>query len=171
MLETNYKLQNGGWLKVNECYVRLRTIKDATLLKQIAPFPLTVGNTTQYVQFETPSQDDETRKTFNVIAGLAERLHVVKKELATFDYEPSEDRPRLSDKYIDKAVFKNQLTAWKEKRSAGHPLHKNEFGALSTYIPVDMKNFQKRFEKLWDEQCDLLLKLQTYRCEYPEIQF
>jgi len=171
MFEKNYKQQNGGWVKVDECYIRLRSVSDARFLEQLPVLHLTVGCDVFFVRFEKPSQDDETRKTFNVIGGLAERLDVVKKELATFDLEISEARPRLASKYIDKAVFKNQLTAWKEKRSAGHPLHKNEFWALSTYIPVDMKNFQKRFEKLWDEQCDLLLKLQTYRCEYPEIQF
>lgn len=173
--EKNCKFQDGAWLKVEECYIRLRSIKEARFLEQLPEFDLIIrlksGSEGFRVRFVRPSQDDETRKAFNKIGGLVERLQAVKKELSKYEFEIAEGRPRLSNKYVDKIPFKKQLEELKSKRSSGLPLSRGEFGTLAWIVPVELKSFREHFDELWDEQCDLMLELQLMRCDYPDFQF
>lgn len=173
--EKNCKFQDGAWLKVEECYIRLRSIKEARFLEQLPEFDLIIrlksGSEGFRVRFVRPSQDDETRKAFNKIGGLVERLQAVKKELSKFEFGPAEGRPVLSNRYVDKISFKNQLEEWKKKRSSALPLNRAEMHMVSWYVPVELKSFRENFNKLWDEQCDLMLELQLMRCDGFDFEF
>jgi len=170
--EENYKFQNGAWLKVKECFIVLRSIKETRCLLECKDFFLTVGgNIGSRVTFARPPHDDATRKTFTEIGGRVERLQVVRKELSTFLTEVSEDRPKLSSKYVDNAVFKQHIKDWKVKRASGKPLSRSEYSMLTFYIPVSLKKFQERFDELWDEQTDIILDLRNFQADDFKFEF
>lgn len=169
--EENCKFQNGQWLKVKECFIVLRSIKDARFLLEFKDFFLNVSGVISRVTFARHPHDDATRKTYTEIGGLVERLQVVRKELSTFLTEVAEDRPRLSNKYVDKSVFKQYIKDWKAKRASGKPLSRTEYNMLTFYIPVSLKMFQERFNELWDEQTDIIIELRKFQADDFAFEF
>ena len=169
--EENYKFQNGKWLKVKECFIVLRSIKDARFLQGFSDFFLNVSCSGFRVTFARPPHDDATRKTYTEIGGRVERLQVVRKELSTFLTEVAEDRPRLSNKYVDKSVFKQYIKDWKAKRASGKHLSRTEYNMLTFYIPVSLKMFQERFNELWDEQTDIIIELREFQADEFAFEF
>jgi hypothetical protein len=169
--EENCKFQNGQWLKVKECFIVLRSIKDARFLLEFKDFFLNVSGVISRVTFARPTHDDATRKTYTEIGGRVERLQVVRKELSTFLTEVAEDRPRLSNKYVDKSVFKQYIKDWKAKRASGKPLSRTEYNMLTFYIPVSLKMFQERFNELWDEQTDIIIELREFQADEFKFEF
>jgi hypothetical protein len=172
--EKNYKFQNGAWSKVNECFIVLRYIKEASYLEKLSGFALTVsapnlGTHGCNVKFLRPTQDDATRKTFTEIGKRVERLWEVRKELSKF--ETVGDGTTLSGKYMDIEDFNKLMDGWKLARSNGLSLSDRDFGMLQSYVPVQLKEFKENFKKLWDERTDLYLELQTYRAQRFEFQF
>lgn len=169
--EENCKFQNGQWLKVKECFIVLRSIKDARFLLEFKDFFLNVSGVISRVTFARHPHDDAMRKTYTEIGGRVERLQVVRKELSTFLTEVAEDRPRLSNKYVDKSVFKQYIKDWKAKRASGKPLSRTEYNMLTFYIPVSLKMFQERFNELWDEQTDIIIELRDFQADEFAFEF
>ena len=167
--EENYKFQNGKWLKVKECFIVLRSIKEARFLQEFSDFFLNVSSSGFRVTFARPSHDDATRKTYTVIGGRVERLEMVKKELSKF--ETVGDGTTLSGKYMDIEDFNKLMDGWKLVRSKGFSLSDRDFSMLQSYVPVPLKEFKENFKKLWDERTDLYLELQTYRAQRFEFEF
>lgn len=167
--ERNYKFVNGAWLKSEECYIRLRSVKEARFLEDIVNFPLCInlghnGKVTFYVRFMRPAQDDETRKTFNVIGKLVERLHAVRKELYTIEFtRPThDDAPTLSSKYVDFSEMKQNLMEMREARLAGRPVN---YSMLVCQLPVDKKKLEARLHELCREEIDLLMGLRDLQSD------
>lgn len=169
--EKNCKFQNGAWQKVDECFIVLRSIKNARFLEMFDGFFLSANgfSMNSRVRFVRPTQDDATRKTFSVIGGLVERLQVVRKELSKI--ETAGDGSTLSGKYIDIEDFNKLMHGWKASRSAGHSLSERDCSMLKSYVPVELKVLKQNFKKLWDERSDLYLELQTYRAQRFEFEF
>ena len=167
--EENCKFQNGQWLKVKECFIVLRSIKDARFLLEFKDFFLNVSGVISRVTFARHPHDDATRKTYTFIGGRVERLEVVKKELSKF--ETVGDGTTLSGKYMDIEDFNKLTHGWKLVRSKGLSLSDRDFSMLQSYVPVPLKEFKENFKKLWDERTDLYLELQTYRAQRFEFEF
>ena len=171
--EENCKFQNGQWLKVKECFIVLRSIKDARFLLEFKDFFLNVSGVISRVTFARPPHDDATRKTYTVIGGRVERLEVVKKELSKIETQQNQvdASPKLSGKYIDVREFNKLMDGWKVARSQGRSLSVREVRFLQWYVPVVLEEFTENFKKLWDERTDLYLELQTYRAQRFEFEF
>lgn len=167
--ERNWKFENGTWKQVDESFIRTRGVKEARFLLSLPHIDLIVresGGFSGYrVRFVSATQDDETRKTFNVIHGLIGRLQIVSKELKEMEINcfTWETLPSLSDKYIDKAVFDRYMVDWERQRDAGDPLNCHSWAVLQNKVPVDIAELTKHMLELYKEECYTLMQLRKYQ--------
>lgn len=167
--ETNWKFQEGAWKQVDECFLRTRGVKEARFLLNLPHLDVMVNKPSGIlgcsVRFVPATQDDETRKTFNVIGGLIERLREVTTELHKIgiDRNHGVGLPTLSDRYIDKAVFDQYMVDWKRQRDSGDPLNCWSWAILQSKVPVKLAELSNRMIELYKEECYSLMKLREFQ--------
>lgn len=167
--EKNYKFQDGKWTEVEECFLRLRGVKETRFLLDLGRLDLSVresGGTFEFpVRFVPATQDDETRQKFRTVGALVKRLHAVTKELNEIGIVRTNwnGLPTLSDKYIDKAVFDEYMVDWKRQRDAGDPLCCHSWLILQSKIPVVLKDLSDRMLSLYKEECYTLMQLREFQ--------
>ena len=167
--EKNWKYGDGAWKQVDECYIRTRGVKEARFLLNLPHLDIRVkdssGTSGFSARFVPVTQDDKTRKTFNVIGGLIERLREVTMELHKIgiDRNHGAGLPTLSDKYIDKAVFDQYMVDWKRQRDSGDPLNCWSWAILQSKVPVKLAELSSRMIELYKEECYSLMKLREFQ--------
>lgn len=167
--ETNWKFQEGNWKQVDECFLRTRGVKEARFLLNLPHLDVVVNKPSGIlgcsVRFVPATQDDETRKTFNVIGGLIERRKEIVKELDAIGIDRcgTGGLPSLHAKYIDKAYFRQLMAEWERERAAGRPLTYHAWAVLSGMIPMDLEKLTGWVLTLYNEECDVLMQLRKYQ--------
>ena len=167
--EKNWKYGDGAWKQVDECYIRTRGVKEARFLLNLPHLDIRVkdssGTPGFSARFVPVTQDDETRKTFNVIGGLIERRKEIVKELNAIGVDRcgTGGLPSLHSKYIDKTYFRQMMAEWESVRAAGDPLNYHAWAVLSGKTPVDVEKLTKWVLTLHDEECDVLIQLRKYQ--------
>ncbi len=175
--EKNWRFVDGRWKQVDESFIRTRGVKEARFLLDLPHFDLMVkeshGLSGYRVRFVPATQDDETRKTFNVIGGVVERLQVVREKIAAIEINRNDpySPPVLSEKYVDVDEYRQLLDGWRRQRGAGLSLPNSVYGTLLGKRPVKLGELRDRLKALCDEEVDLLIQLRAFQTELPCIEF
>jgi hypothetical protein len=112
------------------------------------------------------------RATYRTIGGLVQRLRDIEAELkkmgAIREYN---SRPTPAKNCLDRSFFAKGVPEWKRARAAGTMLDHHSFATLKHYKMVDMQKLQSCMDALYNEECDVLIRLREYQLDGIEFEF
>ncbi len=108
-----------------------------------------------------------------MIGGLVQRLREIQSELKRMPIITREynGRPTLSQKYLDRSFFAELVSNSKRARAAGKMLDHHAFVPLKYYKMADTKKLQSRMDALYNEECDVLIRLRELQLDGIEFDF
>jgi hypothetical protein len=112
------------------------------------------------------------RATYRMIGGLVSRLRQIEAELkkmgAIREYN---SRPTPAKNCLDRSLFAKRVPEWKRARAAGTMLDHHAFAPLKHYKMVDMQKLQSCMDALYNEECDVLIRLREYQLDGIDFEF
>ena len=127
------------------------------------------------VKFATPLYNASKRKTFREIGALVESLNAIEEEYKTMGAERlNGSKPELAPgRFIDRAwlLHNEMMPKWKRMRSSGLALDTTAFAALRRGKIVDMRACQARIDALYNDECDILIKLREFQLDGFEFDY
>jgi hypothetical protein len=120
-----------------------------------------------------PARTGPMRATYRMIGGLVQRLREIQSELKRMPIITREynGRPTLSQKYLDRSFFAELVSNSKRARAAGKMLDHHAFVPLKYYKMADTKKLQSRMDALYNEECDVLIRLRELQLDGIEFDF
>lgn len=119
-----------------------------------------------------PALNGATRATYRMIGGLVLRLREIEAELkkmgAVREYN---SRPTPGKNCLDRSYFAKGVPEWKRARAAGIMLDHHAFAPLKHCKMVDTQKLQSRMDALYNEECDVLIRLREYQLDGIEFEF
>ncbi len=112
------------------------------------------------------------RATYRTIGGLVQRLRDIEAELKQMEVvREYNSRPTIAKNCLDRSLFAERVPEWKRARAAGTMLDHNAFVPLRHYKMVDMQKLQSRMDALYNEECDVLIRLREYQLDGINFEF
>ena len=189
LMETNYTPDHTGRLqKTDDVFVQFHRDSDMDYAFGLKSLYLRVPNGERppqtasgrtihqcQVKLVPPPRTAAKRKTFREIGALVESLGAIEEEYRAMGAERRDwAKPELKPgRFIDRAwlLRSEMMPRWKCMRSAGHALDHNAFAALRRGKIVDIGACQARIDALYNDECDILIKLREFQLEGFEFDF
>lgn len=172
-VEDNFKLENAGtpaqlFQKVQEAFLALETDEQAAMMLGMKTLnvPRSRDLCSVTFQFFPVSQPAIMRQNLRTIANGIYRLKAIKLEYERMGVKLQGENgpPVLSDVYLDKSFYSEQIEEMKKRRKAGEYGY-HDRALLLGKKPVDTASLQARVAKLYDEEMDILIKLRQFQIE------
>jgi hypothetical protein len=174
-IERNYKLDKDMRVDVKptlEFFIKFESEEQACMVLGMKSMTLMFGQLRVTVEFVQPTQSYATRKTFRTIGDSIVRLNAIEDEYKKIGaVRQMGGKPTLSDKYLDKSWFIRELERAKALRASGQSLDHNMHGPLRGRRPVDSTAKQAQITALYDEECDILIKLREFQLNGVDFDF
>jgi len=177
--EKNYKLDQNTRVSAKptlELFICFESDEQACMVLGTKSLNLTLHSPNEAhhitVEFVRPIQPYETRKTFRTIGDLLVRLDAIVDEYKKFGaVRQGSGKPTLSNTLLDKSWFITELEKAKTIRASGGSLDHNMYGPLRGRRPVDSKAVEAQITALYDEECDILIKLREFQLNGIDFEF
>ena len=125
------------------------------------------------VQFVRPVQNQDVRKNIREVGdGLAKlkKINARVKEMGAVTVEGS-SIPTLPSNFKDKRDMAHHLARLFGDRSARRQLSAKDYAIIHNFEPVDWDLLEAELSSLYDEKCDVLIKLRSLQIEGLEFRF
>lgn len=179
VIEKNYKLDqnmNVSAKPILECFIGFESDEHACMVLGMKSMDMRIQSANGVhgitVEFVRPIQPYETRKTFRVIGDLLFRLDAIGDAYKKIGaVRQGHGKPTLSSTFLDKSWFIAELERAKAIRASGGSLDHNMYGPLRSRRPVDSKAVEAQITVLYNEECDILIKLREFQLNGIDFEF
>ena len=177
-IEENFKLDDKMCVNTKpmmEYFIHFESEEQARLVLEMKSMQFYLASPTGLVtsaQFVKPTQPYEIRKTLRTIGNLLIRLDKIQDEFKKIGaVHRGPGKPTLSETFLDKSWFIRELERAKAIRAGGKSLDHNLYGPLRGCQPVDSSAVQAQITALYDEECDILIKLREFQLNGVDFNF
>jgi hypothetical protein len=139
---------------------------------------------TKLVHFARPSEPPGKRETFRSIGKLVQRLDAIDKELKGLGAVrvSGDGAPRLGKRALPKESYADSLQCpeesyadklkrYKATLAEGGTLSASDYAVLTQKPTVSAEDTQRRIAALFNEECEVLIKLRTFQLEGHDFEF
>jgi hypothetical protein len=102
---------------------------------------------------------------------LVQRLRDIEAELKQMPTSEGKTRPTPASHCLDRSFFADLVSKSKRARATGTMLDHNAFVPLRHYKMVDMQKLQSRMDALYNEECDILIRLREFQLDGIHFEF
>jgi len=164
-IEDNFQSGTGGLVtSVREAFMQFETpVHAAKILDLKHVFVRANGMNIQIkpVPISRPAAERTNWRTIGT--GIA-RLKAINEEYVSIGIKDNTDgRTFLWDPFIDISTYRQHIQEIKRRRVQTGTYEKTDAEFLLKHKPVDLSHMKERVKKLFDEECQILLKLREFQ--------
>jgi hypothetical protein len=149
------------------CFIKLQTAVDAQMVLDFGK--LNVMGTNQHggtgvaVEFVSPAETSAKRDTLRSVGKLVARVKEIDDKLKAMRAFYSQGFPKPPQDLVPAAFYAELLTKAKQIRQEGGTLDPSTAGILLTRQPADVSAIQNRMTALFNEKCDLVIRIREFQ--------